>query len=124
MTSIFFEFGLANQVELSEGNVKLIMTSRNAFNYKTGADNSFWENLGKADRMWSIDGGPISTDDLTKLKTLVDSSAQVHFRAEITSNADVHVLILHCEVNRSCESASPAATTKLMYISAVVREAV
>lgn len=125
MTSIFFEYGLANQVELVEGIVRLYMVSRNSFRYNLAGDNSVWENGGKADREWVIQAGPISLDDLAKLKTLVDSTAQVHFRAAITSDADVHVLISSVETVLGCDGLpSAVATTKIMWITAVLREAV
>jgi hypothetical protein len=94
--------------------------------YNLAADNSVWENDGKADRQWTVEkAGPISLDDLAKLKNLVDSTAQVHFRGPMTSNADVHILILSLQASLSTEGLpSAVTTTKCMYISAALREAV
>jgi hypothetical protein len=126
LTSIFFDYGGANQVELTEGVVTAILMSRNTFRYNLAGDNSVWENGGKADREWLVEmGGPISVDDLAKLKTLVDSTAQVHFRAAVTGNVDVHVLITSLKTPLSCDGLpSAASTTRAMHITATLREAV
>lgn len=125
MTSIFFDYGGANQVELTEGVATVAITSRNSFLNKCAGDNSVWENIGIADRTWNIKGGPISVDDLVKLKTLADSTAQVHFRAPITGDIDVHILILSIEAALSTMGLPSAAmTTKCMYINANLREAI
>jgi hypothetical protein len=101
------------------------MVSRNSFKYNLASDNSVWANDGKGDRQWTVDAGPISVADLAKLKNLVDSTAQVHFRAAITSDADVHVLILSLQTMLGTTGLpSAGTTTKCMYISAVLREAV
>jgi hypothetical protein len=127
LTSIFFDYGGANQVELVSGIVVLHLGTRNSFPYPLNSDNSIWQIAGgKADRQWTVEkGGPVSVDDLAKLKNLVDATDQIHFRGPITSNADVHVLVLSLQGQLGTEGLpSAGTTTKCVYINAVLREAV
>jgi hypothetical protein len=94
----YLNYGGANEIVIDAENVEVTQVSRWASNYKPNVDNSVKQNMGKGDREFLVKGLAISLTELGRLKTLIEATTATTFRAAVTNNADVNVIILSYKV--------------------------
>jgi hypothetical protein len=116
----YLDFSGANEVVIDIEHTVLEYEARKSFAYRVSTDNGTWDYDAKADRIYTCEGGPISATELTRIKTLTESSSNVNFRSAITSNADVTVTI----ISYQAEYGRDAVGTEMIRVKIVMREVV
>jgi hypothetical protein len=81
--------------------------------------------MGVADREWVVTGGPVTYTEIGYLKTLTESSSATTFRADLTNNADVNVIILYVKYADAAFGGPGAVdSTHKFWVEVAMRESV